>query len=80
MAAKVLITTLVVGVIGFALLTVGGIVGIIWNALAPSQVRLLGADLSMGVVGAALSCLAAVALYFTVKALMKTRVMLHQRW
>ena len=80
MAAKVFITTLVVGAIGFASLTVGGIVDIIGNALAPSQIRILGAELSMGIVGVALACLAAVALYFTVKTLIKMLVIVNQRW
>ena len=64
---KVLI---IVGIIA-VLITIGGIIGIIWNAVSPTQISILGMNVSTGSVGVAFVALGVIMVIVIYRAVLK---------
>lgn len=64
---------LIIYIMGFlsALCIIGGLIGIIWNSYSPTQIKILGADISTGHVGVAFTALGIISMLFVSRSVLK---------
>ena len=71
-AAKPVLNKIVIimGILS-GLAIVGGIIGIVWNAVSPTKFKILGAELSTGHVGVSFAALGLISMLFVARSVLK---------